>query len=443
KGKRDLYLNDSATPKISYDFSAMIGEFGQVRESYRRTKLLHYFFSSFEDEFSRTATTLPENAGDMSPEDTEPLRYSCRSAGGRGFIFINNFQDHLQLPAREGLRMTVESSDGSVTIPEEGGFSIGEDSFCILPFRFKMGAAELRYATAQMVTRLSMGGKEYFFFLVPEGMEGEFCFEASGVKEITGAFTDSGSSLIVKAGSGKLFEMTDSEGQTFVICAMKDSESLDFWKTLSSDSSPADYTRALPDAPVERVYMTSGSLMDFGSSLKVESAGDEKISLKVFPDFEKPPVAGGRSLEGRRSEGPGMDSLFTEYSLSLPAKKVVPPVEYRSPDKAILSFTENMFEGVKELLLRISYSGDIGYAYIDGDLINDNFSNGTDWEIGLMQFKERLVRDGLYLYISPNMVGATVKSNTTMAGWSVDADEVIAQISSIEVVPVYEVEFKL
>lgn len=44
RGKVNPFTNDLATPKISYDFNAMIGEFGQVRESYQRTKLQHYFF---------------------------------------------------------------------------------------------------------------------------------------------------------------------------------------------------------------------------------------------------------------------------------------------------------------------------------------------------------------------------------------------------------------
>lgn len=44
RGEVNPFTNDLATPKISYDFNAMIGEFGQVRESYQRTKLQHYFF---------------------------------------------------------------------------------------------------------------------------------------------------------------------------------------------------------------------------------------------------------------------------------------------------------------------------------------------------------------------------------------------------------------
>ena len=42
-GKKS-YLNERTTPKISYDFQAPLGEFGQIRESYKRLKLLHYFF---------------------------------------------------------------------------------------------------------------------------------------------------------------------------------------------------------------------------------------------------------------------------------------------------------------------------------------------------------------------------------------------------------------
>ena len=35
------FLNEGQTPKRSYDFQAPLGEFGQVRESYRRLRTLH------------------------------------------------------------------------------------------------------------------------------------------------------------------------------------------------------------------------------------------------------------------------------------------------------------------------------------------------------------------------------------------------------------------
>ena len=41
KGKHGMFLNEAQAPKISYDYQAAIGEFGQIRESYRRLKTIH------------------------------------------------------------------------------------------------------------------------------------------------------------------------------------------------------------------------------------------------------------------------------------------------------------------------------------------------------------------------------------------------------------------
>ncbi|UPG63804.1 beta-galactosidase [Metabacillus endolithicus] len=79
------FLNENATPKISYDYQAPIGEFGQIRESYKRLKRLHYFLSTFEKDFSKTQTILPDVCDSLNPTDTESLRYAVRAMKTQDF----------------------------------------------------------------------------------------------------------------------------------------------------------------------------------------------------------------------------------------------------------------------------------------------------------------------------------------------------------------------
>ena len=60
-GERTPYLNEGQTPKRSYDFQAPIGEFGQLRPSYHRLRLLHLFCQTFSQELCRAKTVLPRN----------------------------------------------------------------------------------------------------------------------------------------------------------------------------------------------------------------------------------------------------------------------------------------------------------------------------------------------------------------------------------------------
>jgi hypothetical protein len=424
KGKRNPFTNDKATPKISYDFNAMIGEFGQVRESYKRTKLQHYFYSSFEEQFSVTKTILPENAESMDPEDLESLRYACRSREGAGFLFINNFQDHREMADKKGLRVILEREKEQIAIPSKGTITIRKDSFSIFPYNFSLGAAVLKYSTTQLITRLSESGKEYYFFFTPFGEKGEYCFKRSGIGRIangSGTIVDNGEELIVTAdGDNPVLELEDRNGESFVIYTMSDECSLDFWKA--------------PVAGKERVLISNGTVLAYQDRIKIESTDETEVRLAVFPGFEKVPEIDGREMDR------GQDlSFFTGYRHQFAKKEFSFDIAYRSPSKALMGFNDSMFTGVKEILLRIRYKGDIGHAFIDGDLINDNFNNEGVWEIGLMRFKEDLIEKGLFIYISPNLIGSTVNSNTTMAGWSNEAEESIAEILSIDAVPVYEV----
>ncbi|MCM2674504.1 beta-galactosidase [Alkalicoccobacillus plakortidis] len=138
KGKTTPYLNENATPKISYDYQAPIGEFGQIRESYKRLKRQHYFYKDFEESFCQTTTILPYSTDDMRPDDVNTLRYALRVNEGKGFIFINNYQDHIQSPSKQNVTLQIQIEQTNLQIPNQGGMSIGEDVSCILPFHLSL-----------------------------------------------------------------------------------------------------------------------------------------------------------------------------------------------------------------------------------------------------------------------------------------------------------------
>ncbi|MNI59688.1 hypothetical protein D3C73_1148630 [compost metagenome] len=201
---------------------------------------------------------------------------------------------------------------------------------------------------------------------------------------------------------------------------MTDRQSLGFWKTELRGR--------------QRVLFTDDNLLAAGETLKLEATGGPEVMLSVFPDFADGlgPITGGE-LVGTEDDG-----LFKTYRLQAPAKEI--PFTYKKTrdERAVLAFSPGAFDGLKEALLQIECSGDIGYAFIDGELIHDHFCNSTIWEIGLKRWEERLLEQGMYLYVSPVRKGVVVNSNTTMAGWNETAAEQIADIGSLNIVPVYE-----
>ena len=155
------YLNEHSLPKFSYDYQAPIGEFGQVRESYHRCRISHYFYKDFEALLCPMLPALPLESEKITPEDSSSLRCAVRSRGESGFIFINNFQDHLKLPARDNIVFRIRTKEETMRIPAAGSLSIASEATAILPFNFPLNTLgiTLRYASAQLTTALGREDK--------------------------------------------------------------------------------------------------------------------------------------------------------------------------------------------------------------------------------------------------------------------------------------------
>lgn len=205
------YLNEHTVPKINYDYQAAIGQDGQLRESWHRLRILHYFLRQFGSSLAEMETFVPEQAYDMDPRDTEDLRYSVRMKAGRGFVFIDNFQDHFALPDRREESVTVKLPGESITV---GPFSIASGESAILPFNLELDGALLKYATAQPVIRRETLEGPVWYFMTPDGMEPHFEFDRSRILSMAG--TDRSFQTVLKDGRQIRFEvMTRAESLCF------------------------------------------------------------------------------------------------------------------------------------------------------------------------------------------------------------------------------------
>lgn len=99
-------------------------------------------------------------------------------------------------------------------------------------------------------------------------------------------------------------------------------------------------------------------------------------------------------------------------------------------------------EGLKDVLLQIRYKGDIGYAFINGEMVHDNFWNGDLWEIGLRTLAEKLKKDPLTISITPLKEGANVNVESAMAARMENVKAYTGELESVELKPVYEFSFR-
>jgi len=392
-GKNGQYLNESQVCKISYDYQAVLGEFGQVRESYRRTKLLHYFVRSFAGVLCGLPTVLPEGASQIDPNDTDTLRFAVRTDGRRGFLFVNNFQDHRTTHDRTNETVTIETADGELTF----NFGLGAEENCILPFNMDLDGVKLVQATAQPVTRIERDGESVYVFLVPRGMRGEFVFAG-----------ESGAVTCPDDLTAQEFTVTQGEKHVKVL-------------VLSRDMAEQMYI-----VSGNRLVFTGGALLEDESGLRLETMEPEN-TVYCYP---------ADGLGGEHTvQGP-----LGEYRFTAKKWQGAPIVQEQvGPSRYTLKLPENLMDSAKDVLLKMEYTGDIAHAFVNSRMISDNFYNTAPWEIGLRELAPELSESELVVAITPLKEGANVNVESPMAGRLEEVGKIVAGLHSAELCPVYEI----
>ena len=148
----DSYLNETqrtqATnyndlPVKNYDFQAPLGEFGQTYPHYYTLRKLHLFMQDYGDVLAPMEASFPAPQN-IAKGDDSSLRYSYRTDGDRGFVFINNYERLQKLSAKKGIRFDlcgVKFPSKPITIPA--------GTTCIFPVNID----GIHYATAQLIAK--------------------------------------------------------------------------------------------------------------------------------------------------------------------------------------------------------------------------------------------------------------------------------------------------
>ncbi|ALV47030.1 hypothetical protein MB46_17610 [Arthrobacter alpinus] len=398
------YPND--LPVMSYDFQAPLGEHGQLRESYHRLRMQHLFLAEAGPALARMPMTLPA-AVPSGLDDSETLRWSVRSDGQAGFIFVNNHQPSSDaLGAKSGVQFDLTlAGGGQLTVPRQPATIAGGAHF-VWPFNFPMGdGATLLHTTAELLTSLPIGDRTCFVFSRTEGVESEF--------DVAISAHDGGSrqtlQLAVPPGAGPL-ELTVSDSLSILL--VDGPTAMRLWRgefagaeriiladsllvtggALRLDTTaprqeigvypPVDHVMALPD----RLGATVNKLEDSGPfsmfSVEVE-AGMLSTSMSV------------QTLQGASGPAP-LRIGGTQNRAGAPLD-----MDYAHAAHFHLDFTAEQLPASVQNLLRIRWTGDAARALLDGQLLSDNYWNGLAWDIDLTEHRDELLRHGLTIQAFP------------------------------------------
>lgn len=292
----------------------------------------------------------------MTPDNKTDLRYCMREKDGRGFIFMINAQDHDSLRTdQRDLQLKLNLTGETLMIPQKGTFTLPKDESVILPFNLDMDGALLKYATAQPLTRISDNGVSHYFFFAPEGLKPEYAFD---VKTVKGKNVYS----LKATGFASTFTVSLINGKKIKITTLTRQQALDACKVNG------------------KLVITKATVLPDDQGATLLSLDNNKIDYVVYP-----------SRNG-----------FKQQTVTVPAVHPQFIVKHHGPRRMTVHFNDSInTPQVQEYFLRVNYVGDVGMAFMDSQLCNDDFWQGRVWTIGLKRYKEQMHTQDMAFYFRP------------------------------------------
>lgn len=346
---------DGSLPRISYDFQAPLGENGLEHESYRYLRLIHSFLNDFQDQLAPMDVVLPKNNSEIRPQNHDILRYAARAKKDSGYLFLINYQDHdSNRHDMDSIKLKVRFGNKSLYIPEKGTFCLPKDENIIIPFNLHIENALLKYSTSQLLMKLDEDGIVNYIFFAPNGIKSEYNFDSSTVK---------GKHFFTPiAGIKSTFTIKDNTGKKIRITTLTEQQALNAIKL-------------------------NGKLLITPSTILPQSDG------AILLNVDKP------------------EFLYTLYSPSKGFQNYKKDVKVVKPNYQIKNYTNQLFTvhfndsifypEIQSFFLRINYTADVAMAFLNNELIDDDFWHGSPWTIELNRFKPLLQKGDITIRLRP------------------------------------------
>ena len=416
---RHGFLNEHRCPRISYDFFAPIGDFGQLKPSYHLLRRQNLLIQAFGSRIAPMPTVLPAEQELVEAGNPLPVRAAIRTDGEGGFLFVNNYQDHLDMPEREGVSFRIETVRGMVSLPADGAFRLKRDICAIMPFNLDMDGIRLISSTAQPITRIMTAAGPCYAFFAPDGIAPEYAFDATTLKDPRPAGGDSVQVWKPEAGLDSFIELTALNGQTISIVTLTDAQSRQLWSGKAWGA--------------ERFIITAAGVCFDNDGISLSQLDSNDFRFSVFP----PPA---HDLSSRESVLRATNTkTWREYAAEVPAWNNGITTEPLGPRRMALRVPQETLNGIQDVFLSTEYVGDTGGAYIDGRLVHDNFNNGTQWWIALRRFAPGILGNTMLLATTPTRESLAKIGHTWSEMNAIQRDEtgLKGSIQSVTVHPEY------
>jgi beta-galactosidase len=449
------YPNDVSI--INYDFQAPIGAMGLTSKSYKELRLLHTFLKDFGSEFCTQTPFFPTKK-QTSLFSMDTVKNSIRIKDNSGFIFLSNYQRHLDLPAVRNFQLQI-ANQGKVTVVPEKPTTYPANSYCIWPYNLQMDTAVLKYATAQLLCKLENENSNSFVFFSDEAAE--FVFKKATIASITAGknctVIKNTNSFTVNCSKNSLskFVITNPNGKKTEVLLLPRQTAL---RAVKIDAGNKQ-SLLLCDADI--MIEQNKILLD-----KINS--DPHLQISVYPDIKLQPLSNLFTVKLQKGNGLFIDyliesknkfemasvhleedttSLKTEAILNdakhfqdstllnyaksprFDKKQPGPIYQYKFhnlPDQKLynLKFVLPQNPLIKDWVASLDYHGDVMALYKNDTLVYDQFNYNNNCRIKMSTFNLQS-NDNLTvqilpfkpeydIYVEDNMLDEKKALNTTL-----------------------------
>lgn len=385
-------------PKINYDFQAPLGPDGQQRQVLERLRPYHWFLQDFGAQLA-TMTVRKPDVVPANPADLKTPRFSVRSNGAAGFVFLNNHVRQYAMAPQHDVRFSVKLPNETLTFPSKP-VDIADGDYFIWPFNLDLDGVRLRYASAQPVARID-GGKDgvTYVFAAHATIAPEFAFDAALASAITATGArpaQQGGMLVVDGiapGTSDALTIRRPNARPVHIVVLT--------------AAQAQQVTIAQLAGQRRLLTSEQQAVVVDGALQLRAAGNPHFRVGVFPPLAKAPHA----LHTSHALAPaGVDGIFQTFAADLPEHRIAatitqlrdaggaPPIAVGGSAHAALEPTPESFKaaaawavslprdalaGVDDALLNIDFVGDIGRLYSGVHMLDDWYYSGYGWQYGL------------------------------------------------------------
>ncbi len=448
-------------PVKSYDFQAPLGAFGLERLSLRKLKVFNYFLNDFGSLLAPMVTNPPA-IQPKDPADLNVPRLSVRSNGRSGFVFFNNYVRGARMPARPRMQLRIKLQDSELLFPREP-VNLPSGAYGLWPFHFDMDGIELRYATAQLMTKLDSPSGPIYVFVSTPGVPAEFALGQAASLSIghdTSVRVDLKENVAylhdTKPDLTSPMTITRQDGRAIRLLILTEQQAENCWKVRIDGQ--------------DRLLITSADLFSDGSRITLRSLGKREFRFSLFPGFGSGQrlvansalrtAAFRNGLQEYTAELPPANASLTLHPIRragiAPAVPMGPAVSWRPHSVAAAPADATFQESaatwdlrvswprrteISNLFLTVDYQGDVARLLTDGHLLIDDFYNGKRWQVGLRRYQVDGTVPPLTLQILPLRSDAPIFLEPAVRAGLPHTSQV-DQLKAVGVVPQYQLQLE-